>query len=60
MRLTESQLAGYQDIYFRTFGERISKDDALVQGMALLRVIKVLAKNSDGNENEPREAEDHS
>ena len=44
MRLTDMQIAKYQKIYFDTFGEAISKEDALAQGMALLRLVKVLSK----------------
>lgn len=42
MRLTDKQIANYQNIYLRTFGKPISKEDALIQGMALLRLVKVL------------------
>lgn len=44
MRLTEAQVAKYQQIYLDTFGEKISKEDALKQGMALLRLVKVLSR----------------
>jgi hypothetical protein len=47
MRLTDAQIANYQKIYLDIFGEEISKEDALVQGMALLRLVKVLSKSSD-------------
>jgi hypothetical protein len=49
MRLTGEQIAKYQQIYLETFGESISKEDALIQGMALLRLVKVLAKPSFDN-----------
>ena len=40
MRLTEKQIAEYQVIYLETYGTPISKDDALEQGLALLRMVK--------------------
>jgi hypothetical protein len=42
MRLTDEHIAKYQKIYLDTFGVSVSKDDALVQGLALLRLVKVL------------------
>ena len=44
MRLTNAQIANYQKIYLDTYGEEISREDALTQGMALLRLVKVLSK----------------
>ena len=44
MRLTNAQIAKYQKIYLDTYGKEISREDALVQGMALLRLVKVLSK----------------
>lgn len=54
MRLTEPQIARYQQIYLDAFGEPVSKEDVLIQGMALLRLIKVLmtATNQHEMENE--------
>jgi hypothetical protein len=55
MRLTDEQIAKYQRIYLDTFGKTVSKEDALVQGMALLRLVKVLARpvtNQNYMENE--------
>jgi hypothetical protein len=43
MRLTDEQITSYQKIYFETFGVRVSKEDALVQALALVRLAKVLA-----------------
>jgi hypothetical protein len=42
MRLTDNQIAKYQQIYLDTYGEPASKQDVLIQGMALLRLMKVL------------------
>lgn len=52
MRLTDSQITKYQDIYLETFGEVVSKEDALIQGMALIRLVKCLSKPEENNENE--------
>lgn len=55
MRLTDEQIAKYQQIYLDTFGEPVSREDALIQGMALLRLVKTLANpmaNRDYKENE--------
>ena len=49
MRLTDEQIVKYQNIYFETFGKLISKEDALIQGMALLRLIKVLSGYTNDN-----------
>lgn len=49
MRLTDEQIANYQKIYLDIFGEEISKEDALVQGMALLRLVKVLSRPPDNS-----------
>ena len=49
MRLTDSQIAKYQQIYFDTFGETLSKEEALTQGMALARLVKKLAEKFDVN-----------
>lgn len=40
MRLTETQIAKYRSIYFATYGEPITRDEALKQGLALLRLVK--------------------
>jgi hypothetical protein len=43
MRLTDKQIASYQDVYYATYGVRISKAIALEQGLALCRLVKVLS-----------------
>jgi hypothetical protein len=43
MRLTHTQIEKYQAIYKKVYGVEVSKDEAMVQGLALLRVVKVLA-----------------
>lgn len=52
MRLTNEQAAKYQAIYLETFGEPISKEDALVQGLALLRLVKNISIQLQNEENE--------
>lgn len=49
MRLTDDQITKYQQIYLKTFGESLSQEDALVQGMALLRLVKVLSSLRNNN-----------
>lgn len=44
MRLTNEQITKYQSIFMETFGEPISGEDALVQGLALLRLVKNIAQ----------------
>lgn len=44
MQITDEQIAKYQQIYLETYGVPISKKDALVQGLALLRFMKVLTR----------------
>lgn len=44
MRLSDEQLTKYQDLYVKTFGVPISRQDARVEAMALLRLVRVLAK----------------
>ena len=52
MRLTDRQIAKYQDIYLETFGEAVSKEVALVQGLALVRLVKCLSKPEEKYEND--------
>lgn len=47
MRLTDEQVASYQRIYLETFGKPISKADALVQALALVRLVAVLSKSTN-------------
>lgn len=52
MRLTDAQITKYQKIYKDTFGRPISKDKALEQGLALLRLVKVTTQPRKNNEME--------
>jgi hypothetical protein len=47
MRLSEAQIIKYQDIYFAKFGIKIARDDALKQGLALLRLVKNIRTNHE-------------
>jgi hypothetical protein len=49
MRLSDEQIAKYQQIYLDSFGEAVSMEDALVQGMALLRLVKALSSPTNDN-----------
>lgn len=52
MRLTDAQITKYQKIYKDTFGKTISKDKALEQGLALLRLVKTITQPPKNNEME--------
>lgn len=52
MRLTNEQIEKYRQIYFATFGVRVSKEEATLQGMALARLVKVLSQQAKTKENE--------
>ncbi len=45
MRLTDDQVTNYQQLYLETYGKPISKVEAMIQGIALLRLVKVLAQS---------------
>lgn len=47
IRLTDAQIGKYQELYLQTFGESISKDEALVQGLALVRLVKTISHVDD-------------
>lgn len=65
MRLSDRQIKKYQQIYSDAFGETISKNDAITQGLALLRLVKALSQNSNEiaakneNYNEQRTSASH-
>lgn len=40
MKLTDEQLSKFQELYFKNFGTRISKEEALEQGIKLITLIK--------------------
>ncbi|HEU4966537.1 MAG TPA: hypothetical protein VFT53_03570 [Candidatus Saccharimonadales bacterium] len=44
MQLTDEQIASYQKLYKQTYGKSISKEEARLQALALLSLIKVLAR----------------
>jgi|ADGO01.1.fsa_nt_gi hypothetical protein len=50
VRLTDKQIAQYQAIYQKVFGRPVSKGDALMQGMALVRLVKAIATNVNDEE----------
>lgn len=59
MHLTEQQITKYQQIYQATFGVAISKEEALVQGLALVCLVKAIATQpsmkTKENENEDKQ-----
>ena len=56
MRLTNEQVTKYQAIYLETFGVPISEEDTLVQGLALLRLVKNISIQLQNKENEYKNA----
>lgn len=44
MRLTDEQITSYQRLYLNAFGKPIPKAKALVQALALVRLVKVLTE----------------
>ncbi len=52
MRLTDKQLSTYRQIYRDTYSEDVPKDVALVQGIALLRLMEALTSVAKENEKE--------
>lgn len=47
IRLTDAEIGEYQELYLQTFGTPISKDEALVQGLALVRLVKTISQVDD-------------
>lgn len=47
IRLTDAEIGEYQELYLQTFGTSISKDEALVQGLALVRLVKTISQVDD-------------
>ncbi len=48
-KLSDKQIEEYQRIYRETFGKDISKDDAIEQGLSLIRLIALVIDNSGKN-----------
>lgn len=47
MHLSVQQLADFRRIYLEIFGCEISEQDALEQGLALITLVRTVAKNED-------------
>ncbi len=43
--LTEKQIEEYQSIYKKTFGEDISREEAIEQGLYLIRLVAIVIDN---------------
>ena len=56
MRLTDEQIKRYQTLYKASFGQEISKDDALEQGLMLMRFVYQLTKP---NNTKPRDENEY-
>ena len=46
MNLTDEHIAEFQMLYRKYFGKEISKEDAMVKGIRLIRLMEVVLKNS--------------
>jgi hypothetical protein len=49
MRLTDEQIDSYMKLYKATFDKAISRQDALEQGLALVYLISIIAKNNEND-----------
>lgn len=44
MLLSDKQIEDFQEIYLRTFGQKISKEEAYEQGAKLIQLIQIAYK----------------
>lgn len=47
IRLSDTEIGEYQELYLQAFGKSITKDEALVQGLALVRLVKTISQVDD-------------
>lgn len=47
IRLSDAEIGEYQELYLQAFGKSITKDEALVQGLALVRLVKTISQVDD-------------
>ncbi|HAZ00590.1 MAG: hypothetical protein A2W90_04885 [Bacteroidetes bacterium GWF2_42_66] len=47
--LTDKQIEEYQSIYKKNFGEDISRDEAIDQGLNLIRLVAIIISSSREN-----------
>lgn len=45
MKLTEKEIERFQKIYQNIFNEKISPDDALEKGIAIINLLRIALKN---------------
>lgn len=45
--LTDKQIEEYQSIYKKTLGEDISREDAIEEGLSLIRLIATVISNME-------------
>ena len=43
--LTEQDIKKYQEIYFKEYGQNISREEALRQGQKLVLLVQTVSKN---------------
>ena len=44
MSLTKKQITKYQEIYFKYYGKKISKEEAFESGIKLINLLTILIK----------------
>ena len=49
--LTEEQISEYQEMYFKRFGEPISREDAIEEGLSLIRLVAIVLNEDYGKTN---------
>lgn len=47
--LSEKQIEEYQRIYKKTFGKDISREEAIEQGLSLIRLVAIIIDDSRKN-----------
>ena len=50
MQLTDAEIKEFQQIYYQTFGKRISRKEAIRSGMKLIRLLRILCEPEPINE----------
>lgn len=50
MTLSDEQIKSFQDIYRRQFGKEISREEALEQGIKLVRLMRLIYQPMTENE----------
>lgn len=46
-QLTEEQISEFQRIYFKRYDEEISREDAIDEGLSLIRLVAIVINKDD-------------